>query len=412
MYLVDYLHQRGIGVILDWVPAHFPKDEAGLGYFDGSHLYEHADPRQGEQPDWNTFVFNYGRNEVQNFLISNALFWFDKYHVDGLRVDAVASMLYLDYGRREGQWIPNRFGGKENLDAIHFLRALNEHVYGAFPGCDDDRGRIHRLAAGVAAHLSRRPRLRPEVEHGLDARHAGLHVAGSCIPQLPSQPDHLQPGLRLHRKFRSAFLARRSRLRQRLDVAQNAGDEWQKFANLRLLYGFMFGHPGKKLLFMGDEFGQWSEWNHDASLEWHLLEHPSHAGLKRWVRDLNTLYRGQPSLHELDFNSAGFEWVDCKDSQRSVISFLRRGRNPNDQMLFVCNFTPVVRQNYRVGVPLEGYWKEILNSDAPLYGGSGQGNFGGLSTVPLPIHGRPFSLNMTLPPLGIVVFRPESPSAT
>ena len=412
MYLVDYLHQWGIGVVLDWVPAHFPKDEAGLGYFDGSHLYEHEDPRQGEHPDWNTFVFNYGRNEVQNFLISNALFWMDKYHVDGLRVDAVASMLYLDYGRREGEWIPNRYGGKENIDAIHFLRTLNEHVYGAFPD-----------AMMIAEESTSWPQVsRPiylgGLGFGLKWNMGWMHDVLNYMSQDPvfRNYHHNEITFSLVYAFAENFVLPFSHdevvYGKGSMIRKMPGDDWQKFANLRLLYGFMFGHPGKKLLFMGDEFGQWSEWNHDASLEWHLLQESSHSGLKRWVRDLNTLYRGKPLLHTMDFNPAGFEWVDCKDFQRSIICFLRRGQNPNDQLLFVCNFTPVVRQNYRVGVPLEGYWKEILNSDAPLYGGSGQGNFGGLSTVPLPIHGRPFSLNMTLPPLGIVIFRPESRSAS
>ena len=412
MYLVDYLHQRGIGVVLDWVPAHFPKDEAGLGYFDGSHLYEHEDPRQGEHPDWNTFVFNYGRNEVQNFLISNALFWMDKYHVDGLRVDAVASMLYLDYGRREGQWIPNRFGGKENLDAVHFLRTLNEHIYGAYPDT------MMIAEESTSWPQVSRPIYLGGLGFGLKWNMGWMHDVLNYTSQDPvfRNYHHNEITFSLVYAFAENFVLPFSHdevvYGKGSMIRKMPGDDWQKFANLRLLYGFMFGHPGKKLLFMGDEFGQWAEWNHDASLEWNLLEHPSHAGLKRWVRDLNTLYRGEPLLHTMDFNSAGFEWVDCKDFQRSIISFLRRGQNPSDQLLFVCNFTPVVRQNYRVGVPLEGHWKEILNSDAPLYGGSGQGNFGGLSTVPLPIHGRPFSLNMTLPPLGIVIFRPESPSTT
>jgi 1,4-alpha-glucan branching enzyme len=412
MYIVDYLHQRGIGVILDWVPAHFPKDEAGLGYFDGSHLYEHEDPRQGEHPDWNTFVFNYGRNEVQNFLISNALFWMDKYHVDGLRVDAVASMLYLDYGRREGEWIPNRYGGKENIDAIHFLRTLNEQVYGAFPDA------MMIAEESTSWPQVSRPTYLGGLGFGLKWNMGWMHDVLNYMSQDPvfRNYHHNEITFSLVYAFAENFVLPFSHdevvYGKGSMIRKMPGDDWQKFANLRLLYGFMFGHPGKKLLFMGDEFGQWSEWNHDASVEWHLLEQPSHAGLKRWVRDLNTLYRGEPLLHTMDFNPAGFEWVDCKDFQRSIISFLRRGQNPHDQLLFVCNFTPVVRQNYRVGVPLEGYWKEILNSDAPLYGGSGQGNFGGLSTVPLPIHGRPFSLNMTLPPLGIVIFRPESRSAS
>jgi 1,4-alpha-glucan branching enzyme len=411
MYLVDYLHQQGIGVILDWVPAHFPKDEAGLGFFDGSHLYEHADPKQGEQPDWNTFVFNYGRNEVQNFLINNALFWFDKYHIDGLRVDAVASMLYLDYGKGEGQWIPNRYGGKENIDAINFLRAVNERVYEAFPDV------IMIAEESTSWPQVSRPTYLGGLGFGYKWNMGWMHDMLDYMSQDPvfRSYHHSEITFSLVYAFTENFVlpfshdevvyGKGSMLRKM------PGDDWRKFANLRLLYGFMFGHPGKKLLFMGDEFGQWSEWNHDASLEWNLLNDPRHAGMRRWVRDLNTLYRGQAALHEFDSNPAGFEWVDCKDSQRSVISFLRRGQHPEDQILFVCNFTPVVRENYRVGVPLEGAWKEILNSDAPLYGGSGQGNFGSLSTIPLPIHGRPFTLNMRLPPLGVIAFQPDFPSA-
>src|SRR5579862_8089540 len=412
MYLVDYLHQRGIGVILDWVPAHFPKDEAGLGYFDGSHLYEHADPKQGEQPDWNTFVFNYGRKEVQNFLISNALFWLDKYHVDGLRTDAVAAMLYLDYGRPEGGWVPNRFGGKENLEAVQFLKTLNEQVYEAFPD-------VMMIAEESTAWPQvSRPAYLGGLGFGFKWNMGWMHDMLSYMSLDPVLRSYHQDQITfsLVYAFSENFIlpfshdevvyGKGSMLRKM------PGDEWQKFANLRLLYGFMFGHPGKKLLFMGDEFGQWSEWNHDASLEWDSLKKPLHAGLQRWVRDLNTLYRGQPSLYEFDFHAAGFEWVDCKDSQRSVVSFLRRGRSPNDWILFVYNFTPVVRENYRVGVPFDGFWKEILNSDAPLYGGSGKGNFGGLKAIPLPIHGRPFSLNATLPPLGAVAFHLEARNVT
>ena len=407
-YFVDYLHQHEIGVILDWVPAHFPKDEAGLGYFDGSHLYEHADPRKGEHPDWNTFVFNYGRNEVRSFLISNALFWLDQYHVDGLRVDAVAAMLYLDYGRAEGEWIPNRYGGKENIEAIEFLRSFNESVYRAFPD-------VMTIAEeSTAWPLVSRPNYLGGLGFGLKWNMGWMHDMLAYMSQDPvfRSYHHNQITFSLLYAFTENFVlpfshdevvyGKGSLLRKM------PGDEWQKFANLRLLYGFMFGHPGKKLLFMGNEFGQWSEWNHDASLDWHLLGSPPHFALARWVRDLNTLYRGQPALYELDFDPAGFAWVDCKDFQRSVVSFLRRGRNEDDLLLFVCNFTPVVRQNYRVGVPREGFWKEVLNSDAPLYGGSGQGNFGGLHAVPLPIHGLPYSINMTLPPLAVTVYQPES----
>jgi 1,4-alpha-glucan branching enzyme len=408
MYLVDYLHQRGIGVILDWVPAHFPKDEAGLAYFDGSHLYEHANPKQAEQPDWNTFVFNFGRHEVQDFLISNAMFWLDKYHVDGLRVDAVASMLYLDYGRREGQWVPNRYGGKENIEAIHFLRALNEHVYGAFPD-------VMMIAEESTAWPQvTRPTYVGGLGFGLKWNMGWMHDVVDYMSLDPVFRSYHQNQVTfgLMYAFSENFILPLSHdevvYGKGSMLRRMPGDDWSKFANLRLLYGFMFAHPGKKLLFMGNEFGQWSEWNHDASLDWHLLNGPFHTGLARWVRDLNTLYRGQPSLYEYDFNPVGFEWVDCKDSQRSVVSFLRCRRGPDDKTLFVCNFTPAVRENYRVGVPTEGHWKEILNSDAPLYGGSGQGNFGGLQTIPLPIHGRPFTLNMTLPPLGVVAFQPAS----
>jgi 1,4-alpha-glucan branching enzyme len=411
MYLVDFLHQRGIGVILDWVPAHFPKDEAGLGYFDGSHLYEHADPRQGEHPDWNTFVFNYGRSEVQSFLTSNALFWLDKYHIDGLRVDAVASMLYLDYGRREGQWIPNRYGGNENIEAIHFLRTVNEQVYAAFPDA------LMIAEESTAWPQVSRPNYVGGLGFGFKWNMGWMHDVLSYMSTDPvfRNYHHNEITFSLMYAFSENFILPFSHdevvYGKGSMIRKMPGDEWQKFANLRLLYGFMFSHPGKKLLFMGSEFGQWSEWNHDASLDWHLLETPFHAGLKRWVRDLNTFYRGQPSMHEGDATATGFEWVDCKDHQRSILSFIRHAHNFDDIALVVCNFTPVPRRNYRIGVPWEGFWKEVLNSDAPMYGGSGQGNLGGLQAAPLPIHGRRFSLNMTLPPLGIVVFRHQPGSA-
>ncbi|HLK50634.1 MAG TPA: 1,4-alpha-glucan branching protein GlgB [Bryobacteraceae bacterium] len=407
MWMVDYLHQHGIGVILDWVPAHFPKDEAGLGFFDGTHLYEHADPRQGEQPDWGTFVFNYGRREVQSFLESNALFWFDKYHIDGLRVDAVASMLYLDYGKRQGEWIPNQRGGKENLDALNFLRQLNEQVYRAYPG-------VMMIAEeSTAWPMISRPVYLGGVGFGFKWNMGWMHDTLDYMSKDALFRSYEQNKITfgLLYAFTENFILPFSHdevvYGKRSMIAKMPGDEWQKFANLRLLYGFMFGHPGKKMLFMGGEFGQWAEWNHDASLDWHLLEYPHHRGLQRWVRDLNTFYRGEASLHELDFDPSGFEWIDCTDSQRSIVSFLRKAADPRKMVLFVCNFTPVPRHNYRIGVPLECNWKEMLNSDAPLYGGSGQGNLGGLSPAPLPIHGRPYSLNLTLPPLSAVVFRPE-----
>jgi 1,4-alpha-glucan branching enzyme len=408
MFLVDHLHQQGIGVIVDWVPAHFPKDEAGLGYFDGTHLYEHADPRQGEQPDWNTFVFNYGRREVQSFLTANALFWFDQYHVDGLRVDAVASMLYLDYGKREGQWIANRYGGRENLDAMEFLRQVNQQVYGAYPD-------VMMLAEeSTAWPMVSRPVYLGGLGFGFKWNMGWMH---DTLDYMSTDPiyrayHHNKLTFGLVYAFTENFVLPFSHdevvYGKGSMIRKMPGDDWQKFANLRLLYGFQFGHPGKKLLFMGGEFGQWSEWNHDASLDWHLLQYPFHSGLLRWVRDLNTFYRGRPSLFEVDFEPAGFEWVDCSDSARSILCFLRKGRNPADLTLFACNFTPVPRHNYRVGVPWDCHWREALNSDAQLYGGSGQGNIGGASAAPLPVHGRPYSLNLTLPPLGMVVFCPEA----
>jgi 1,4-alpha-glucan branching enzyme len=408
MYLVDYLHQRGIGVILDWVPAHFPKDEAGLAYFDGTHLYEHADPRQGEHHDWNTFAFNYGRREVQTFLVSNALFWLDKYHVDGVRVDAVASMLYLDYGRREGEWIPNRHGGRENIEAVDFLRYLNKHIYATFP----DGMTI--AEESTAWPLISRPTYVGGLGFGLKWNMGWMHdmLEYASTDPIHRSYQHNRITFSLMYAFSENFVLPFSHdevvYGKGSMIRKMPGDDWQKFANLRCLYGYMFGHPGKKLLFMGNEFGQWSEWNHDQSLEWHLLQYPFHSGLQRWVRDLNTLYRAEPALYEMDCDPAGFEWMDCTDYQRSVVSFLRHGRRPGDTLLIVCNFTPVPRQNYRVGVPQGGYWRETLNSDAPLYGGSGQGNIGGLSATPLPIHGRPFSVNMTLPPLSVLIFKPET----
>ena len=397
-------------MILDWVPAHFPKDEAGLGYFDGTHLYEHSDPRQGEHPDWDTLVFNYGRREVQSFLIGNALFWFDKYHVDGLRVDAVASMLYLDYGRREGQWIPNRYGGKENIEALHFLREVNQQVYAAFPDV------MMMAEESTAWPMVSRPIHLGGLGFGFKWNMGWMHDMLEYMSQDPvfRSYRHNQVTFGLMYAFSENFVLPFSHdevvYGKGSMIRKMPGDEWRKFANLRLLYGYMLGHPGKKLLFMGGEFGQWNEWNHDSSLEWDLLRNPTHSGLWRWVRDLNTFYRGQPSLYELDFDSSGFEWVDCRDFERSVLAFLRRGRNPDDVTLFVCNFTPVPRPNYRVGAPVEGYWREVLNSDATLYGGSGQGNMGGVTAVRSAIHGRPFTLDITLPPLGLLIFQPAPES--
>jgi 1,4-alpha-glucan branching enzyme len=407
MYLVDTLHQNGIGVILDWVPAHFPRDEHGLGYFDGTHLYEHADQRQGLHPDWNTFVFNYGRKEVQNFLISNALFWFDHYHIDALRVDAVASMLYLDYGRKDGEWIPNRHGGRENLEAIDFMKRLNERVYA------EAAGATVIAEESTAWPMVSRPTYLGGLGFGFKWNMGWMHDMLDYISHDPVHRSyhHNQITFSMLYAFTENFILPFSHDEvvhgKSSMIGKMPGDEWQKFANLRLLYGYMFGHPGKKLLFMGSEFGQWNEWNHDASLDWHLLALPCHAGLQRWVRDLNTFYRSEPALYELDSDQAGFEWIDCNDNQRSLISFLRYGKERKRQIAFICNFTPVPRYNYRVGVPAGGIWREALNSDAPLYGGSGQGNLGGMEAFPLPMHGRPHSLNITVPPLSIVVFQRE-----
>lgn len=406
-YFVDHLHARGIGVLLDWVPAHFPRDEHGLGYFDGTHLYEHADPRQGEHPDWNTFVFNYGRAEVRSFLISNALFWLEHYHIDGLRVDAVASMLYLDYGRPQGAWIPNRFGGKENLEAIAFLRECNSEVEARVPG-----------ALMIAEESTAWPMVsRPAHLGGLgfDAKW-NMGWMHDLLDYMAQDPVHRS--YHHHRLTFSMMYAYSERFVLPFShdevvhgkgsmIGRMPGDDWQQFANLRLLYGFMYGHPGRKLLFMGSEFGQRREWHHDRSLDWYLLDSPAHRGLQRWVRDLNTFYRGAPSLHELDDDPAGFEWIDCNDHALSVVSFLRRGRAAGEQTLFVCNFTPVPRHNYRLGVPAGGFWRERLNSDATLYGGGGQGNVGGVEAAPLARFGRPYSLSITLPPLSIVAFRPS-----
>jgi len=408
MYLVDHLHQRGVGVILDWVPAHFPTDEHGLGYFDGTHLYEHNDPRQGMQREWNTFLFNFGRREVRNFLISNALFWLEKYHIDGLRTDAVASMLYLDYAKREGDWIPNRFGGRENLDAIDFLRTLNQKVYAEYP-------RATTIAEeSTAWPMVSKPTYVGGLGFGFKWNMGWMHDTLSYMSKEPIYRTyhHNQILFSLMYAFSENFILPFSHdevvYGKGSMIRKMPGDDWQKFANLRLLYGYMFGHPGKKLLFMGDDFGQWNEWNHDTSLDWHLLEQdPRHKQLQRWVRDLNTLMRGERALYELDSDPAGFEWIDCNDTARSVLTFIRKTVRAEDTLLFVCNFTPAPRQNYRVGVPGGGFWKEILNSDAPLYGGSGQGNMGGIDASPLPMHGRPWSLNVTAPPLGVVVFKVE-----
>ncbi len=410
MFLIDSLHQAQIGVILDWVPSHFPSDEHGLGYFDGTHLYEHADPRQGLHPDWGTLVFNYGRHEVRSFLISSALFWLDRYHADGLRVDAVASMLYLDYSRRAGEWIPNRNGGRENLEAIDFLRTLNAHVYGAFPD-------VQTIAEESTAWPQvSRPVYLGGLGFGMKWDMGWMHDTLAYLERDPVYRKHHHPSLtfRMMYAFSENFVLPLSHdevVHGKGSLAgKMPGDEWQKLANLRLLFGYMYTMPGKKLLFMGAELGQWREWNHDDSLDWHLLEEPRHAGLARWVRDLNTAYRGEPALHELDADASGFSWIDCNDVDGSTLTYLRRGHSVTDAIVIACNFTPVPRSSFRIGVPVAGRWDEILNSDSVLYGGSGQGNLGGVRTDPVAAHGHFQSIHVTLPPLGILMFRsrPES----
>jgi len=405
MFLIDFLHQEGIGVILDWVPSHFPTDEHGLGFFDGTHLYEHADPRRGVHPDWNSYIFNYGRHEVRSFLLSSARFWLERYHADGLRVDAVASMLYLDYSRREGEWIPNIYGGRENLEAIAFLRRLNEVVYGQVPGTQTI------AEESTAWPMVSRPTYLGGLGFGMKWDMGWMHDTLEYMRHDPihRKYHHNQLTFRMLYAFSENFVLPLSHdevVHGKGSLwAKMPGDAWQRAANLRLLLGYMYAQPGKKLLFMGGEFGQQREWNHEESLDWHLLADPRHAGLQRWVQDLNTLYRRTPALYERDFDPAGFEWVDANDSEQSTLCFLRRGRHAEDLILVVCNFTPVPRYGFRVGVPLAGWWQEVLNSDAAVYGGSNLGNLGGVAASPQPFHGRPYSLELTLPPLAILFLR-------
>ncbi|MEK6538963.1 MAG: 1,4-alpha-glucan branching protein GlgB, partial [Nitrospirota bacterium] len=408
MYFVDHCHQNGIGVILDWVPGHFPKDAHGLAWFDGTALYEHLDPRIGEHREWGTLVFNYGRNEVKNFLISNVLFWFDKYHIDGVRVDAVASMLYLDYSRDEGDWVPNKYGGRENLEAIEFIREFNEVVYKYFPG-------IMTIAEeSTAWPIVSKPTYLGGLGFGFKWNMGWMHDTLEYFSKDSIHRKYHQGSLTfsLLYAFHENFILPLSHDEvvhgKRTLLDKMPGDFHQKFSNLRLLYGFMYGHPGKKLLFMGGEIGQWWEWNCDVSLDWHLLQYEEHSKLQRFVRDLNHLYRNEPSLCEIDFEYQGFEWIDFHDSDNSIVSFLRRGKNPDDILIFVCNLTSVQRWGYKIGVPRAGYYKEILNSDAEIYGGSNIGNSGGVSSAPIPWQGKSHLLELTLPPLGIIVLKPQS----
>ena len=408
MHLVDRLHAEGLGVILDWVPSHFPTDEHGLQYFDGTHLFEHADPRQGFHPEWNSSIFNYGRNEVRSFLISSATFWLDKYHFDGLRVDGVASMLYLDYARQPGEWIPNRDGGKENLDAILFLRTLNESLGRSFPDA------VTIAEESTAWPGVSRPTSAGGLGFGMKWNMGWMHDTLAFFEQDPVHRRHHLDALTfsLVYAFDENFVlplshdevvhGKGSLLRKM------PGDDWQRMANLRLLYAYMWAHPGKKLLFMGDEIAHEREWGHDGELQWHLLQSPAHAGIQRWIGDLNRAYVGEPALHEQDLSSAGFEWIEARDVDRSVIAFIRKARDGAAPVLAVFNLTPVPRDGYRLGVPRAGHWREILNSDAGLYGGSGVGNLGGAETVAVPSHGRPQSLTLTLPPLAALYLRCEA----
>jgi 1,4-alpha-glucan branching enzyme len=407
MYLVDHLHQQGIGVILDWVPSHFPTDEHGLMFFDGTHLYEHSDTRKGYHPDWNTAIFNYGRHEVAAFLLSNALFWLDRYHADGLRVDAVASMLYLDYSRKAGEWVPNRYGGRENLEALAFLRKLNETIKARRPDV------LMIAEESTAWPMVSRPTYLGGLGFDLKWDMGWMHDTLHYFERDPVHRmyHHDQLTFRMLYAFTENFVLALSHDEvvhgKGSLIDRTPGDWWVKFANLRLLLGYQFAQPGKKLLFMGDDFGQWQEWNHEQSLDWHLLDMPTHQGVARFVTDLNRLYRSDRALHEQDHAPAGFEWIDASDAKQSVLAFLRRGRLPEDVVLVVANFTPVPRLKYRIGVPYQGWWKELLNSDAAEYGGSSMGNSGGRQTDAKSWHGRPVSLELTLPPLGILFFRFE-----
>ena len=404
MFLIDTLHQNGFAVILDWVPSHFPADEHGLAYFDGTHLFEHADPRQGYHPEWNSYIFNYGRHEVRSFLISNALFWLDKYHVDGLRVDAVASMLYLDYARRDGEWIPNRYGGRENLEAIDFLKRFNEAIYENYPD-------VQTIAEeSTSWPMVSRPVYAGGLGFGLKWDMGWMHDTLKYFSNDPvhRKYHHQNVTFRMLYAFHENFVLPLSHdevvYGKGSLLNKMPGDNWQRFANLRLLLGYMYAQPGKKLLFMGGEIAQWSEWRHDGSLDWQILQWPLHAGVQKWVGDLNALYRSAPALHELDSDASGFEWIDCNDTDASIVSLMRKNRAQDSTVVIVCNFTPVPRQNYRVGVPSGGLWFERLNSDARDYGGSGAGNMGAVEAAPLACHGRRFSLALSLPPLSILFF--------
>jgi 1,4-alpha-glucan branching enzyme len=405
MFLVDQLHQNGIGVILDWVPGHFPSDEHGLGYFDGTHLYEHSDPNQAVQPDWNTLTFNYGRHEVRSFLISSAMSWLERYHIDGLRVDAVASMIYLDYSRSEGQWTPNAYGGRENLEALAFLRQLNTAVYGRFPD-------VQMIAEeSTAWPMVSRPVSMGGLGFGLKWDMGWMHDTLKYLHEDPihRRYHHHEITFRALYAFTENYILPLSHDEvvhgKRSLVSQMPGDDWQKFANLRLLYSYMYAQPGKKLLFMGGEFAQWNEWQHDYGLDWHLAQYDRHEGVQTLLTDLNQLYRQEPALHLLDCDLAGFEWIDGGDAENSVLTFLRKAPEDASVILVACNFTPVPRHGYRIGVPAAGYWRPLLNSDATQYWGSGVDSGGKVAAEAVSAHGRPLSIEVTLPPLAALFFK-------
>ena len=405
MRLIDQFHQAGIGVILDWVPSHFPNDEHGPGYFDGVHEYEPADPRRGVHPDWNSFIFDYSRPEVRSFLLSSAMFWLDKYHADGLRVDGVASMLYLDYSRREGQWIPNQYGGRENLDAIAFLRVMNEDVYRAHP----DTQTI--AEESTAWPMVSRPVYVGGLGFGLKWDMGWMHDTLQYMSQDPvyRRYHHHELTFRMVYAFNENFVLPLSHdevvYGKGSLLSKMPGDDWRKFANLRLLFSYMYAQPGKKLLFMGGEFGQWSEWSHDGQLQWELLERLPHAAVRLLLGDLNRLYREEPALIACELSPSSFEWIDLHDAEKNVLSFLRKDKVAGQRVAAVFNFSPIPHDSYRLGVPDRGHWTEIFNSDAKIYGGTGRGNFGGVNAIPIPLHGRDYSITVNIPPLGAVFFR-------
>ena len=407
MALVDHLHENGIGVLLDWVPSHFATDNYALGCFDGTHIYEHADDRQGFHPDWGSYIFNYGRNEVVSFLISNALYWLDVFHADGLRVDAVASMLYLDYSRKQGEWVPNVHGGRENLEALAFLRKLNETVYKEHPD-------VHVMAEeSTDWPMVSKPTSLGGLGFGMKWDMGWMNDTLDYMQKDPIYRSHHLDRLtfRMIYAYHENFILPLSHDEvvhgKGSLLGRMPGDDWQKFANLRLLFGYMFTQPGKKLLFMGCEFGQWSEWNHEKSLDWHLLEYSPHRGVQLWVKHLNQLYRTERALYENDFSTDGFEWIDCNDSENCILIMLRKGNLPEDSLVIILNFTPVPREGYRLGVPHDGNWKEILNSDSKIFFGSGLENKSSCVADSTKWHGQPYSVCLTLSPLSVIILKNE-----